>query len=206
MPRRYVLRARAETATQTRAAILEVARQTLLASERLEFSVGEVAASAGVARSTVYAVFGSRAGLLATLADDALHSSGLDAVIAAFMDPDAVVALEESLRASCRMYGTEHRLFRRLLALGEVDPEAAAPIARSAADRGQGMSSLAGRLAAQGRLRAGMSVERAADTLALVTSFAAFDELYSGRGLHADAAAELLIDVARRSVLAPQGS
>ena len=205
MPRRYVLRARAETAAQTRTEILEVARQTLLASERLEFSVGEVAAAAGVARSTVYAAFGSRAGLLAMLADDALHSSGLDEVIAAFMDADAVVALEESLRASCRMYGAQHRLFRRLLALGEVDPEAAAPIARSATDRAQGMVNLATRLAAQGRLRAGESVERAADTLALVTSFAAFDELYSGRRLDADAAADLLIDVARRSVLAPQG-
>jgi AcrR family transcriptional regulator len=206
MPRPYVLRARAETATRTRAEIIKSARQALLASERLDFSVGEVAAAAGVARSTVYAAVGSRAELLSALADDALHSSGLDEVISAFMNPDAVVALEDSLRASCRMYGAEHRLFRRLLALGEVDPEAAAPIARSAADRAQGMSSLAERLAAQGRLRAGLSVEHAADTLALVSSFGAFDELFTGRGLDADSTADLLIDVARRSVLAAHGS
>ena len=203
MPRGYVQLVRAQTTARTRAEILEAARNALLGSDRLEFKVGDIATNAGVARSTIYAIFGSRAGLLATLADDALHSGGLEDVLTAFAQPDAIAALEGSLRASCRMYGSGHRLFRRLLALSEVDPDAAAPIARSEADRAAGMTVLAARLAEQGRLRDGLSIERAADALSLVTSFLAFDELFSRRRLDVDAATELLLGIARRAVLAP---
>jgi AcrR family transcriptional regulator len=203
MPRTYVQRARAEAAERTRVQILEAARTSLLESERLEFSVGEVAAAAGVARSTIYATFTSRAGLLSALSDDVLHRAGLDAVIDAFRLPDPRQALEQSLAASCRMYAREHRLFRRLGLLGEVDPEAAVPMARTRADHAFGMASLAQRLHAAGQLRPDLEPARAADILALITSFAAFDELVSRRGLTADAATDALLDLARQSVLGP---
>jgi AcrR family transcriptional regulator len=196
MTRRYVQRTRAESAERTRRQVLAAARSAVLADGRLEFSVGEIAAAADVARSTVYATFGSRAGLLAALADDTLQRAGLDDVVAEYLRPDAVEALDGSLRASCRMYGADHRVFTRLLMLREVDPEAAEPLARSQGDRAIGMATLAGRLADQGALRAGLSVERAADVLWVLTSFWTFDELYSGRGLDADACAEVLLEMA----------
>jgi AcrR family transcriptional regulator len=202
MSRRYVQRARAEAARQTRGQVLEAARAALLAEGRLELSVGEIAASAGVARSTVYAAFGSRAGLLSALADDTLQRAGLDAVIAEYRQPDAVTALERSLAASCRMYAAEHRVFARLLVLARIDPDAAAPIARSQADRAAGMSDLARRLEAQGGLRAGIIPERAADVLWLLTGFWTFDELFVGRGLAAEACTDVLLEIARATVLA----
>jgi AcrR family transcriptional regulator len=201
MSRRYVQRARAEAADRTRRDILDAARAAVLAEGRLEFGVGEVATSAGVARSTVYAAFGSRAGLLAALADDTLHRAGLEAVIAEYQRPDAVEALERSLQASCRMYAADHRVFTRLLMLREVDPDAVAPLARSLDDRALGMSSLAERLAAQGALQAGTTVQRATDVLWLLTSFWSFDELFSGRGLDADACAAILVGMARSTLL-----
>ena len=203
MPRTYVQRARADAAERTRAQILAAARTSLLESDRLEFSVGDVATAAGVARSTIYATFTSRAGLLSALSDDALHGAGLDAVIDAFRLPDPRQALELSMAAGCRMYAAEHRLFRGLGLLGEVDPEAAVPMARTRADHAFGMASLAQRLHAAGQLRDGLDPARAADTLSLLTSFAAFDELVGRRGLTADAASDALLDLARRSVLAP---
>ena len=54
--------------------------------------VGEVASRAGVARSTIYSIFGSRAGLLHELFDDVLYGAGLGAVIDAYRDPDPVRA------------------------------------------------------------------------------------------------------------------
>jgi AcrR family transcriptional regulator len=203
MPRTYVQKARAEAAERTRAQILESARASLLANERLEFSVGDVATAAGVARSTIYATFGSRAGLLAALSDDVLHGAGLDEVIDAFKLPDPRQALELSLAASCRMFAAEQGLFRRLHLLGEVDPEAAAPLKRSESDRAYGMASLADRLQASGQLREGVEPAHAADTLWLLTSFAAFDELYTRRGLDAAATTATLLDLVRRAVLAP---
>lgn len=201
MPRRYVQRVRAESADGTRRKVLAAARDAVLADGRLEFSVGEIAATADVARSTVYATFGSRAGLLAALADDSLRQAGLEAVIVEYMRPDAIDALEGSLRASCRMYGAGHRVFARLLMLGEIDPEAAEPLARTEADRAMGMASLAGRLAAQGALRDGLDVDRAADVLWVLTGFWTFDGLYSGRSLDADACADVLLGIARSTLL-----
>ena len=107
--------------------------------------------------------FGSRTGLLAALADDALHRAGLADVIAEYPSAGRFVALERSLRASCRMYAADHRVFTRLLMLREVDPEAAEPLARSQGDRAFGMADLSRRLADQGRLRAQVTQERAAD-------------------------------------------
>ncbi len=201
MTRPYVQRARAESADRTRRQVLDAARAAVLAEGRLEFSVGDIAADARVARSTIYATFGSRTGLLAALADDALHRAGLEQVIAEYRQPDAVVALERSLRASCRMYAADHRVFTRMLMLREVDPEAAEPLARSQGDRAYGMADLSGRLAAQGRLRPGMTPERAADILWVLTGFWTFDELFSGRGLDADASADVLLEMARSTVL-----
>jgi AcrR family transcriptional regulator len=201
MRRRYVQRVRAEAAERTRRRILDAARDALLSDGRLEFHVGQVAAAAGVARSTVYAAFESRTGLIAALASDTLARAGLDQVVAAYRQPDAVAALERSLLASCRMYAAEHRAFARLLVLAAVDPDAAGPLAGSQADRSTGMAELARRLDAEGRLRAGVNVERAADVLWVLTSFWTFDELYSGRSLDADACAEVIVAMARSSVL-----
>jgi AcrR family transcriptional regulator len=201
MPRQYVQRARAESAERTRLQVLAAARAAVLADGRLEFSLGDIAAAADVARSTVYATFGSRTGLLAALGDESLRAAGLETVIAAYQQPDPVVALDDSLRVSCRMYGADHRVFARLLMLRDIDPEAAEPLARTQSDRAFGMISLAGRLAAAGALRSDVSVERAADVLWVLTGFWTFDELYSGRGLDADACADILIDLAHASLL-----
>jgi AcrR family transcriptional regulator len=202
MTRRYVQRARADAAQRTRERILETAREALVSAPRLDFNVGEIGASAGVARSTIYAAFGSRSGLLAAVANDALERAGLPEVIAEYRRPDPVEAVERSLRASCRMYAREQPVFARLLVLAAVDPDAAAPISRSQADRAMGMSVLAGRLAAAGRLRAGLTEARAADILWLATGFWAFDDLFSGRGLDAEAVAEALVRIVRSTVLA----
>ena len=99
------------------------------------------------------------------------------------------------------MYAADHRVFARLLMLREVDPEAVAPLARSLDDRAIGMASLAERLAAAGRLRPGLTAERAADVLWVLTSFWTFDELFSGRGLDADGCARILVEMARSTLL-----
>jgi AcrR family transcriptional regulator len=201
MTRRYVQRARAEAAAETRRQVLEAARAAVLADGRLEFGVGEIASAAGVARSTVYATFGSRAGLLAALADETLHRAGLEAVIAEYQRPDPVDALDHSLLASCRMYAADHRVFARLLMLREIDPEAVAPLARSLDDRALGMASLAERLSVARRLRPELTQQAVADVLWVLTSFWTFDELFSGRGVDADGCARILIGMARSTLL-----
>ena len=62
------------------------------------------------------------------------------------------------------------------------------------------MAALAQRLADRGELQPGVSVESAAHLLWILTSFDAYDLLATGRGLSADAAADLLIDTAERTL------
>ena len=69
-------------------------------------------------------------------------------------------------------------------------------------ERAAGMARLAGRLAEQGVLRDGVSVEDAEQVLWVLTSFESFDLLYTGRGLSTDRAVELLIDTAERALYA----
>lgn len=205
MTRPYVQRARADAARQTRRGILDAARAAVLADGTPDISVGAIADGAGVARSTVYATFGSRAGLLSALSDDTLERAGLDAVIAAFRGPDPRLALEGSLLASCRMYAAEHALIRRLVILGQLDPEVAGPLARSEADRRGGLQMLAARLADASELRAGLEPQAAARILTVLTGFWAYDELATGLGLDPASAAAVLLEAAQAAVLSPVG-
>jgi hypothetical protein len=64
------------------------------------------------------------------------------------------------------------------------------------------MDRLARALAEQGHLRDGVTHDEAVDVLWLITSFETFDQLYTGRGLSADAAAERLIAMVTRAICA----
>jgi hypothetical protein len=73
---------------------------------------------------------------------------------------------------------------------------------RSEQRRAKGMMRLARRLGRHGLLREGLSPTKAADQLWILTSFDAFDLLYTGRSLSADEVAQVLVKMAERSVLA----
>jgi hypothetical protein len=96
-----------------------------------------------------------------------------------------------------------HRdVFRALVSMAELDPDAVGgAMQRSEQRRAKGMMSLARRLARAGALRQGLTAKQAADRLWVLTSFDAFDLLYSGRGRSARAVARVLVDMAGRSVL-----
>ena len=74
--RRYVQRRRAESAQETRERVLEAARSSLRSGPLGAVKVDDIAREAGVARSTVYVLFGSRAGVFAALAVALLEQGG----------------------------------------------------------------------------------------------------------------------------------
>jgi hypothetical protein len=65
------------------------------------------------------------------------------------------------------------------------------------------MVSLARRLREQGALRADVSAKEATDILWVATSFDAFDQLYTGRGVSARTVAKRLVAMAERAVCVP---
>jgi AcrR family transcriptional regulator len=199
--RRYEQRLRAEAAEETRRRILDAVYDRLREAPTQPVSVEDVARAARVARSTVYLVFGSRAGLFDAVARDVLDRGGFDRVVAAVAHPDAREHLRGSIRAAADMYAAYRDVHRVLFSAATVDPEATAgAMQRADAGRAGGMQHLANRLEAQNLLRRDVSVDDAAHILYLITSFDAFDQLYTGRGLAAADVARLLVATAERAV------
>lgn len=199
--RRYVQRRRAEAARETRERILDATRESLRGGPVGAVRIEEVARAAGVARSTIYVAFGSRAGLFEALAEDLLGRAGFGRIAASFRLPDARDALRASLRDAAEVYCHDPVVTRSILALAAVDPDAGAAVRRFEHGRWPGMRMLAARLAGQDALRPDVSRDEAAQVLWVLTSFATFDQLYGERGLSSAVVADRLVGMAERTLL-----
>jgi AcrR family transcriptional regulator len=201
--RRYEQRLRAQTAQETRRRVLDAVYEQLREAPAQPVSVDRIARTAGVARSTVYVIFGSRAGLFDAFAADLLERGGFRRVIDAVADPDPRVTLRDGITGGVHTFAAHRDVFRALVSMAELDPDAVGgAMQRSEQRRAQGMMQLARRLARRGLLREGLTAKRAADRLWVLTSFDGFDLLYSGRGLSTDEVARVLVDIGESSVLA----
>jgi AcrR family transcriptional regulator len=201
--RRYEQRLRAQSAQETRRRVLDAVYDQLRDAPAQPVSVDRIARTAGVARSTVYVVFGSRAGLFDAFAADLLERGGFRRVLEAVADPDPRVHLRAGITGGVHTLAAHRDVTRALVSMAALDPDAVGgAMQRSEQRRAKGMMRLARRLARHGLLRDGLSAKAAADRLWVLTSFDAFDLLYSGRGLSADAVARILVDTAEHSVLA----
>jgi AcrR family transcriptional regulator len=199
--RRYEQRLRAETAEDTRRRILDAVYQRLREAPTQPASVEEIARTARVARSTVYLIFGSRAGLFDAVTADLMQRAGFERVTTAVAHPDAREHLRQGLRAGVEVYAVDRDVHRILFSMAMIDPEVAGgAMQRMEERRSGGMAYLARRLAEQNLLRPDVSESDAAQMLYVMTSFDAFDLLYTGRGLPADEVGRLLGEMAERAV------
>jgi AcrR family transcriptional regulator len=199
--RKYEQRLRAETAEETRRRILDAVYQRLREAPTQPASVEQIARTARVARSTVYLIFGSRAGLFDAVIADLMQRAGFDRVTAAVAHPDAREHLRQGLRASAEVYAVDRDVHRILFSMATIDPEVAGgAMQRMEQRRSGGMAYLARRLAEQDLLRPDVTEADAAHILYVLTSFDAFDLLYTGRGLRADEVGRVLVVMAERAV------
>ena len=200
--RHYEQRLRAQAAEETRRRVLDAVYDELREAPAQPVSVERIARTAGVARSTVYASFGSRAGLFDAFAADLLERGGFRRVLDAVADPDPRVTVRAGITGGVHTFAAHRDVFRALISMAELDPDAVGgAMQRSEQRRAKGMLWLARRLARDGALREGLTAKQAADRLWILTSFDAFDLLYNGRGRSARAVAGVLVDMAGRSVL-----
>jgi AcrR family transcriptional regulator len=204
-PRPYEQRARAEAAEKTRRRIVEAVVARLRERPAEPVSIEQVAADAGVARSTVYSVFGSRAGLFDAVGSAVFERSSYDRLLAAKEEPDARQHLRTGIRAGTEMQAADRDVARALYSMAALDRDAVGGVIdRIDSERTNGMARLAGRLDEQGLLLPGIDAAEAADVLWVLTSFDSFDALYTGRGLAAATVADLLIATAERALCVPE--
>ncbi len=199
--RKYEQRMRAEVAAQTRRRVLDAVYERLRVAPVEPVSVDRVAQQAGVSRSTIYLIFGSRAGLFDALGADLLDRGGFHRVMEAVERPDAVDGLRDGIAAIVQMYAAHRDVLRVLHSMSSLDPDTVGgSIQRMETGRASGMTYLAHRLADQHSLRSDVTVDEAANLLWVVTSFDSFDLLYTARALTAEQVATTLITTAVRSL------
>jgi AcrR family transcriptional regulator len=200
--RRYEQRQRAEAAGQTRRRILDAVLERLRKAPAEPVSIDRIAEMAGVARSTVYAIFGSRAGLFDAVAADVLEREDYERLLDAKHEPDAREHMRVGFRTATEMLAADRDIVRALFSMAQLHERAVGDAVRKREEsRAAGMARLAGRLGEQDLLRPGVSVADAEHILWVLTSFDSFDLLYTGRGMSTEAVADLLFATAERALL-----
>ncbi len=191
--RKYEQKLRAKAAIDTRRRILDAMAERLGSASTEPLSLDKVAEIAEVSRSTIYTVFGSRAGLFDAFATDLWERSGLTELTTAVEVPDARAHLRGGIRAACRMYAGNLAIYRVLFSMSRLDPDAlAGAVAEKERNRSGGMAHLVQRLFDQGALRDDVAPDYATDLLWMLCSFEAFDLLHTGRGMTVNDAATAL--------------
>src|SRR5947209_3890948 len=177
-PRPYRLGQRQATTDQTRARILNAARELLMKSDGFSgFSIDAVARQADVARMTVYHQFGSKIGLLEALSDALAAQGGMEQLASAFRQPDPLDALDTYIAVFSRFWDADRLVTRRLRALAALDPDFEHVIQARNERRRQGLRVLVGRIAQQSGRLPPEKVDEVVDILYTLLSFESFDTL-----------------------------
>jgi AcrR family transcriptional regulator len=190
--RRYEQRARAEETARTRMRIIEAVFERL--RRRQPVAIDQIAHDANVARSTVYAIFGSRAGLFDAVGRELADRSGYARLVEAKYQADVRDQLRAGVKAACEMFAANRDIYRALRSVAELkgmDDE-----------RANAMRRIARLLKEQNVLRRDLSPKDAEHILWMLTSFESFDELYTNRGLGARRTIKLLIETAENALYA----
>ena len=169
---------RAAGVQRTRHNVVTAVRERLIEAGYHGLSLEQVAEDAGITRVTIYRQFGSKLGLLQAVADDLTQRGhAAERLGAAVTIPDASTAFRSLVSELCRFWDTDPPLFRRMVSLSAVDPEARQVIETREQWRYDGINALVSRLADEHRLRAPFSADQAIATIAAVTSFPACDQI-----------------------------
>jgi len=177
-PRPYRLGEREVAIHQTRARIIEAARELLMISDGFtSFTIEAVARQADVARMTVYYQFGSKTGLLEAICDSLAANGGITQLGNAIRAEDARAALAECIHIFSVFWDSDRLITRRLRGLASLDQEFEQVVRARDERRRKGLRVIVQRLAEQERWPAPEAIDQAIDLLFTLTSFESFDML-----------------------------
>jgi TetR/AcrR family transcriptional regulator, regulator of autoinduction and epiphytic fitness len=189
--RTYRSTRRAEQAAQTQRDILAAAGTLFRERGYAATSMPLLAGEASVAIETIYRAFGSKAGLFKAVVDAAVAGGAARADMPVEQRPAIRAVIEESdPRRQIELYvatqpGIHRRsgpLLRALVGASATDPTLRRLWDDIEAARLAGQGRFAGLLAERGTLRAGLSVDEAADLVWTLCSLAVYDLLVVERG------------------------
>lgn len=185
--RRYESPRRARQAEQTRNLILDVARRRFLADGLVVTTVRAIAEEVGVSVDTIYKTFGGKPGLVRAICERDLAGDG---PVHAEVRSDELQATESDSHAIMRGFGrliveVAPKVAPVMLLLRDAavtDPDMAQLRVELGAARLRRMRHNARQLSSRGHLRAGISVEQAAEIMWTYTSEELYEMLVVRRG------------------------
>lgn len=208
--RKYDSSSRKKAARLTRNAIVDAARRVFLEKGYAAATMPAIAQAAGVALDTIYAAVGKKAALFRLLIEMAI-SGGDGAVPAEDRQYVKAIRAESDPAQKLRIYAAALRtiqeelapLFRVLQGAAPLDPELASLWQSISQRRAKNMRLLAAELAATGRLRRHLSVEKAADVIWSMNAPEFYLLLVEERGWSSRDFEEWLADAWARLLLEP---
>jgi AcrR family transcriptional regulator len=202
--RRYDSSNRQRKAEASRRQVLAAARQLLLDRGYAGMTMADIARTAGVAAPTVYAMFGSKGGILAELVDQAAYGAAHEQRI------DELRATQDGatrLRVAAGLTRQHHESRRAELDLmrgaGVVFPELAEVERAVGQRRLANTAKLVAFLDERGELRAGLGPVEAHDLLWSLTGSDFYRLLVAERGWSAARYEAALYDLLVRTLLRP---
>ncbi len=191
-------------AQQTRTDIIKAARRLFAERGYAATSMAGIAGEAGVVVQTIYASVGPKQALLRELndlIDDEAGVAGVVARLAATREPGELLQLAVQLtRQIVERCGD---IVTAIHAGAGLEPEIAAVLAEGRRRHREGMSGLAAVLASSGRLAEGMTPERAAITLAVLTSNESYFQLTRDFGMSLAETEDWILSTLQQLLLAP---
>ena len=171
--------------------VLEAAEDLIMSGDFAQATVADLAEKAGVARATVFSRFGSKLGVLETLAVRCSGGPTMRAIYDAVAIEDPVASLSALVMAACDHWELQGHILLTLKAVAELEPGAIDLIENQRNEQRGSMEHIARGLGRQGRL-GDLTAAQAASALHLVTSVESFMELRRNAGLSLTATKKVL--------------
>lgn len=185
---------------ETRAALLEAARDLIEKRGASDVRLADIARAAGVTRQGLYLHFSSRNALLLALVEYVDRQEELGRHAADVWDaPDAVTALDRFVDLHARYTPRIYPTARVLLDERHADAAVADAWEDRMTGRRRACGRLIDRLTAEGSLASGMGREDAIDMLWALTSIQVWEQLVRDRSWSADRYARHLKSTLRRT-------
>ena len=191
---------RRRQALATQKLIVETAQDLFLEHGYTATTIEAIAAGAGVAASTIYAIFGSKRGILSAIREAWHEESGQRSIYqTANEESDPRRRLELAAHATRRQWETGDRMVAVYRSAATADAEAAEELNLALQGRRAGMNQFINALSPS--LRPGLDSDRAAGIFRALTLHELYQELVDGSGWSPDEYETWLADLLKQQLL-----
>ena len=191
-----------DEAPSTRDRIINAALRLIELDQRGPVSMVAIARAAGLSRQALYLTFADKADLYLALVRRVDELRGAAAEYENIrVAPDGESALVALIESQARLLPALQSIANAMDVLRRQDPDAEKAWQDRLDARMQLCEPIAQKFADEGRLRAGISVRKAADMIWILSSFRTWDDLVNGRGWTAEEYANHVTELLRSSLL-----